>query len=135
MRIRKAGPADFAQIIGLAKGYGLNYFGMEADNFWVAEEGLQILGIIGLRRYRDCQELCSLGVIEEFRKRGIGTKLVFALLAEVKDDVYLATIIPRFFEKLGFKSAEDIPPSMVKTSDWCEGCTKERCVVMVRKAR
>lgn len=133
MRVRKARQRDFAKVIALAKKYGLDYSDMEADRFWVADEKSQILGIVGLKRHVDCLELCSLGVDERFRNRGIGEKLVLALLAEAKAEVHLATIIPGYFEKFGFAPADHIPSSMIKKLEWCEGCSKELCVVMVRK--
>jgi hypothetical protein len=37
MRIRKAGKADFPEIIRLARRLNLDYTGMDSDSFWVAE--------------------------------------------------------------------------------------------------
>lgn len=33
--------------------------------------------------------------------------------------VYLLTTIPRFYEPLGFKKADKIPPALEKNNDWC----------------
>ena len=132
MRIRKSRKADLPQIISLAKKYELDYTGMVSDDFWVAAEGPKILGIVGLKEHPDCVELCALGVDEARRKRGLGRELVLALLKKAKGDIYLATIIPFFFEKLGFHQASLIPASMVKKSDWCKGCRKDLCTVMIK---
>jgi N-acetylglutamate synthase-like GNAT family acetyltransferase len=107
---------------------------MEGDDFWVAEDKGRIVGICGLMRRPDCLELYALGVAEEARGRGIGGDLVRALLAAVPGDIYLATVIPGFFEKQGFSRVADHPPFMRKGAEWCEGCRTELCVVMVRKA-
>ncbi len=133
MRIRKAQQKDWTPILSLAARLSLDYQGMEADDFWVATEGEKIIGICGLRQHGDCQELCSLGVKESFQRKGVGSRLVKRLLQETKGDIYLATIIPQFFTQLGFKKAEAIPSSMVKKAEWCAGCRRELCTVMLRK--
>jgi N-acetylglutamate synthase-like GNAT family acetyltransferase len=135
MVIRKAGKQDFPQILAIARKYNLNYQGMEADDYWVAANGKVILGICGLRKNPDCSELCSLGVEEKFRGRSLGKRLVRRLLREVRGDIHLATVIPQFFAQLGFERSATRPPSMVKTEEWCAGCTPELCTVMIRKER
>lgn len=80
-------------------------------------------------------ELCSLGVEEKFRGRGAARQLVRALIRQTSRDIYLATLIPEFFEKFGFTRSGTVPPSMVKDPEWCEGCRKELCTVMKRKGR
>lgn len=108
---------------------------METDNFFVADEGDKIVGICGLKKHSDCFELCSLGVEEAYRDKGLGAKLVHAVLKKAKREVYLTTIIPGFFEKFGFEKAGRFPESMIKKQDWCLGCNKELCTVMVRKEK
>lgn len=108
---------------------------METDDFFIANDGDKIVGICGLKKHRDCLELCSLGVDEVYRDKGLGAKLVHAVLKEAKREVYLTTIIPGFFEKFGFEKAGRFPESMIKKRDWCLGCNKELCTVMVRKEK
>ncbi len=134
MGIRKARKTDFPQVLELAQSYGLDYCGMEADDFWVAEENGRIRGICGLKKHPDCQELCALGVEANDRGRGLASKLVWALLRDIRGQIYLATIIPAFLKRFGFEKADRIPPSMIKKSEWCEGCQPEKCRVMVRTA-
>jgi N-acetylglutamate synthase-like GNAT family acetyltransferase len=135
MRVRKAKKADFPDIIRLAKTYNLDYAGMEADGFWVAEEGGRILGISGLQKHPECLELCALGVDEKWRGRGWGGQLVRAVLRDVPGELYLATVIPIFFARFGFEKADAVPASMVKKAEWCAGCTPELCAVMVKRGR
>lgn len=107
---------------------------MEKDEFWMAEEDGRILGVVGLKRHRDCLELLSLCVATNRRKSGIGAGLVRAVTGEVRGPIHLATVIPRFFEKFGFIKAPLIPVGMKKDPSWCEGCDRSLCTVMVRSA-
>jgi N-acetylglutamate synthase-like GNAT family acetyltransferase len=133
MLIQKARAADFPQIRSLAAKFNLDYADMEEDDFWVAAQGRKIVGICGLKKHPDCLELCALGMASRYRNRGLGRKLVAALLEDSAGDIYLTTIIPGFFEKLGFESADRIPPSLVKQEEWCAGCRRDRCRVVVKK--
>jgi N-acetylglutamate synthase-like GNAT family acetyltransferase len=133
VRIRKARKADFPQILKLARSYDLDYSGMDADDYWVAEEEGLIRGICGRKKHPDCLELCSLGVDESYRSRGLARQLVLALLRETNEDIYLATVIPGFFGRFGFVGARRLPASMIKKSEWCTGCSRQGCTVMTRK--
>jgi N-acetylglutamate synthase-like GNAT family acetyltransferase len=135
MRVRKARKDDFSQILKLARALGLDYADMAADDFWVAEDKEKILGICGLKKHPDCFELCSLGVDERYRRQGLAGRLVMTLLQNIEGEIYLATIIPGFFEKFGFKKTGHFPSSMVKTSKWCAGCNPELCTVMIKANR
>jgi N-acetylglutamate synthase-like GNAT family acetyltransferase len=135
MKTRKARAEDRRRIYDLAESLGLDYPGMEDDDAWIAEEGGQIAGIVALKKHADCDELVSLGVDPEYRDRGLGRRLVRALLEEAPGDVFLATVIPDFFERCGFKGVSSPPAGMTKDPVWCEGCPKERCTIMVRTAR
>jgi len=134
MFIREAAPPDYEQLVRLARECDVDYPGMEKDDFLVAEQDCRVLGIVGLKSHPGCLELCALGVDGANRKLGIGRKLVFELLAGVRDDIYLATVIPGYFERLGFERVAAIPPAMVKDPDWCAGCRRDLCTVMVRRS-
>jgi N-acetylglutamate synthase-like GNAT family acetyltransferase len=135
MRTRKAKKADFPDIMALAKSLDLDYPGMEVDAFWVAEADGRIAGIVGLKKHPDCLELCGLGVEPAFRGQGLARELVRTLLDSVRADVFLATVIPAFFERCGFSKAADIPRSFSDKWDtaWCEGCDRKSCTVMVSR--
>jgi len=135
MHVRKAGKMDLPQIIELARSLGLDYSGMEKDGFWVADEGGRVIGIVALKKHPDCLELCSLGVEPAHRGKGIAGVLVASLLAEAPADIHLATVIPGFFEALGFERTQDVPRSFVekRQTAWCDGCDRRLCTVLVRK--
>jgi len=133
MTIRKATSDDQPQIDTLARKLGLDYEGMDEDAFWLAEAEGRIVGIVGLKKHADCHELCALGVDPSFRNKGLGRDLVQALLRSADRDIYLATIIPSFFKACGFEKASPVPQSMNKGPEWCEGCNRELCTIMIRK--
>jgi len=132
MLIKNAAPEDFPAIRRLSEALELDYPGMEADRFWVAEEAGRILGIVALLRHADCLELVSLGVDPEVRSAGLGGRLIETLMAAADGDVYLATVIPEYFEGRGFVRTLRVPRGMAKDPAWCEGCDKTRCTIMVR---
>jgi len=134
MFVRKAVPQDWDEIFRIARESGLDYPGMEKDDFRVAEENGRVVGIVGLKRHPECLELCALGVDVARQGQGTGRQLVFELLTGVGEDVYLATVIPGYFERLGFERSAVVPPSMVKNPEWCAGCRRELCTVMVRRS-
>jgi len=135
MRTRKAKEADVPNIIDLAGDLGLDYSGMEEDAFWVAESDGRIAGIVGLKKHPDCLELCALGVEPGNRGQGFAGALVRSLLEAARADVFLATIIPAFFERFGFVRVADGPRSLSdkRGTDWCEGCDRKSCTVMVNR--
>jgi N-acetylglutamate synthase-like GNAT family acetyltransferase len=135
MKIRQAKESDFPQVARLAEELALDYPGMENDRIWIAEEKGRVVGIVALKKHSDSSELASLGVDPGFRNRGLGRRLISALTKSVTDDIYLATIIPDFFARWGFKRAGSVPAGMQKPPAWCEGCPKEKCTVMVRAGR
>ena len=135
MKIRNARVQDLPGIRRLAESLGLDYPGLENDRLWVADDGREIAGIVALKRHADCEELVSLGVNPGLRKAGLGRKLVQALLDSTSAEIYLATIIPEFFERCGFVRASAAPAGMAKDASWCEGCPKDRCVIMLRTSR
>ncbi len=133
MLIRKAAPQDREEIVRIARECDVDYPGMEKDDFLVAVDEDRIMGIVGLKRHPDCLELCGLGVDGRNRGRGIGRRLVLKLLAGIRGEVYLGTIIPGFFEGLGFERVASPPRSMLKDPEWCAGCRPDLCTVMVRR--
>ncbi len=132
MRIRKARPSDLPEVRKFAETLGLDFPGMEKAPFWMAEENHRIRGIVSLLTHPDCLELVALGVDPEARSSGLGGRLIKAVTAAACGDVYLATVIPGFFERHGFIRTFRVPPGMAKDRSWCEGCSKESCTVMVR---
>ncbi|MHB8093322.1 MAG: GNAT family N-acetyltransferase [Candidatus Aminicenantales bacterium] len=134
MTLRKTHPGDGAAVAAFARQHRMDYEGMEKDDFWIAEEDGRILGIVGLKRHPDCLELLSLCVATNRRKSGVGASLVRAAVGEARGPIHLATVLPGFFERLGFEKTSRIPGGMKKDPSWCEGCDRSLCTVMVGSA-
>lgn len=133
MTVREAVNEDAPGIRALAARFDLDYEDMESDRFWVAVEGGRIAGVCGLKTHPDCLELRSLAVELRSRGRGWGKRLLAAVLRAAEGDVYLTTVIPGYFESVGFEAVSVVPPSMVKDEAWCAGCRRDLCRVMVNK--
>lgn len=135
MKIRKACPEDRDRVAVFARKHGMDYSGMEQDEFLLAEDVGRLLGVVGLKRHPDCLELCSLCVENAARGTGLGRLLVEKLFRLAGGPVHLATIIPGFFEKCGFVRTSAAPAGMKKDPAWCAGCDRTLCTVMIREAR
>ncbi len=97
-------------------------------DFWVYEEGGEILGCAALQVvWEDLAEIRSLAVKENRRGEGIGRALVLACLKEAKDlgisRVFSLTYAKDFFLRFGFREVEksDLPQKI--WSD-CVNCPK-----------
>jgi N-acetylglutamate synthase-like GNAT family acetyltransferase len=135
MKIRKAGPEDRGRVAAFAGKHGMDYPGMEKDEFLLAEDDGRLAGVVALKKHDDGLELCSLCVDESGRGTGLGRLLVEELVRLAGGPVHLATVIPGFFAKCGFARTTTVPRGMKKDAAWCEGCDKSLCTVMVREAR
>ncbi len=92
-------------------------FGLSWKNFLVAEQAGQIIGVGQVRPHRDgSRELASIAVMPSFQGRGIGDRLVRALLARESGTLYLMCAEKRisFYKRFGFYeiSARETPPSL-----------------------
>jgi len=78
------------------------------QNFFVAEDKGKIVGCVALSViWKDLCEVCSLAVLDDYKKKGIGKKLVQSCIEKAKKlkipKVIALTYQDKFFEKLGFK--------------------------------
>ncbi|MFC1571460.1 GNAT family N-acetyltransferase [Candidatus Margulisiibacteriota bacterium] len=136
VKIRRAQKTDEQPVLELLKKLDLYYPGLEFKDFWVAEQGRKIIGCVQLTDYKDFLFLSLLAVIPEERRKEIGRSIMDKVLKSVNKDIYLYTIIPKFFEKHGFGPVSpslhlSILPS--KEPYECEYCQPEKCVTMIRK--
>ena len=99
--------------------------------FTVAEEDGELLGCGALKFYsRDLAEIRSLCVDAALKSKGVGTLLTETIMDEAErcglKKVFALTVVPAFFEKLGFQRAtrECFP---VKVFQDCLGCPKYSC--------
>jgi amino-acid N-acetyltransferase len=126
IKIRKATGSDIKDIKTI-----LSFFFLDTDNieknlpeFIVAENDTKTLGCACLD-IGNIVELRSIAVLPAHRNKGVGSKLVEAILERAKElthVLYLRTTSPVFFEKKGFVGL----PHTEKKVVWkdCEECDK-----------
>ena len=140
MNIRKAELQDVPALFKLISRYVLERLLLpqpltnlyeDVWEFTVAEEGGKLLGCGALRFYnQELAEIRSLCVDAPLKSKGVGRKLTEALFDEAEryglKTVFALTVVPAFFEKLGFQKAprERFP---VKVFQDCLGCPKYSC--------
>jgi N-acetylglutamate synthase-like GNAT family acetyltransferase len=118
-QVINASPDDWGKIQWLSESLGLDRHDMQLDQFKVCKQGEELLGIVRMKQHKDCLELCTLGVAEMHRGRGIGSSLVRSLLEDYPDEVYLVTEIPAYFQKLGFIPGGEHILSLNEKKDVC----------------
>lgn len=111
IEIRKATQADVKDIKTLLSFYYLDTEKVEKNlpEFIVAVLEKKTVGCACLD-IGDVVELRSIAVLPSYRNKGIGSRLVDAILiraAQLVDTVYLRTTSPVFFEKKGFRRLPD----------------------------
>ncbi len=126
LKIRKATEADIKDIKTI-----LSFFFLDTDNvvknlseFIVAENDTKTLGCACLD-IGNIVELRSIAVLPSYRNKGVGSKLVDAILERAKeltDVIYLRTTSPVFFEKKGFVRLENNEKKVIWKD--CEECDK-----------
>lgn len=132
LTIRGAEQRDSKDILEIIKILDLSYPSQTLDDFWVAEKDGKIAGIANLKEFDDFLFLSSVGTKEEFQRQGISSALLNNILSGAGKCVYLYTVIPKFFEKLGFRRAAPLPGLPAKKIFSCRECTPEACACMVR---
>jgi len=133
-KLRSARPDDWSRIATLLSDSGLPVADLGADaldDFLVAENGSQLMGLIGLQRYNKVGLLRSLVVGGDARGSGIGARLVGALesaaLTSGIAELWLLTIdAEKFFQKHGFdivdrSTAPECIRATAEFSDLCPG--------------
>jgi amino-acid N-acetyltransferase len=99
------------------------------DNFFIAEIGNVIVGVITFFDYGDhLKEVRSLAVNKNYLRRGIGSALLQALISHLgsanKPRIFVLTYTPAFFERNGFTviNMDNLPEKIWKD---CIFCTKQ----------
>jgi len=131
LTIRLATEKDDEQILKILKELDLFFPTLELKGFWVAAEDQQIIGVVQLEEHPDFVYLGSLAVIPEQRKKNVATTMLKQSLKNISKDIYLYTIIPKFFEKFGFQATSSPPTTLPSKLRYeCEYCHPDKCVCM-----
>lgn len=113
---------DMGKIEQYVKAYELDGTDMHVEQFLVAKQGDEILGFVRIKKHVACDELSTLGVVEEHRGKGIGKALTLKVMEVSKRRLMAVCIIPEFFTKLGFTMATDLPEEISKKINYCTSC-------------
>lgn len=126
----------FTKVQTYISNFELDDRALQAKEFLVLAKNDALFAFGRLRHHSSCDELCSLGVIEEARHVGLASKLIKALIAEAKQPLYLVSIIPSFFESLGFEICKEFPQEIEEKLNYCTSSlvVPEPYVVMRLKA-
>ena len=119
-QISEAVPEDYIMIDALAKSMDLDRQNLHAEQFVVVRKGNQILGFGRLLKHDGFCEIATLGVTEPFRKKGIGEVIVRKLSEKTREDIFLVTVIPAYFSKLGFSEVQEFSDVFLKKIEFCK---------------
>ena len=108
--IRPATRKDLALIKKTIHRFTLDPERLEPEQFVIAMEGRAAAGFARIKPYRGCFELGSVAVLEKYRGRGVGSRLVRCLMAKFPTrKVWITTMSPDYFRRFGFETAS--PPA------------------------
>jgi len=110
---------ELEQVKELVKKFWLDNADMRPEQFSVLSDNGKVIAFGRLREHEDATELCTMGVSKDYQKNGYGEKMVKHLQSIAKRDIYLVTVIPDFFTKVGFKIVPTYPVSIRKKVDRC----------------
>ena len=119
MHLTEPTSRQFEQICQLIAALELDDRELHSAQFVAATSSGMLSGFGRIRHYKSCSELCSLGVIEPQRHKGIGRLLVNRLIAKASEPLYLVCIIPGFFEPLGFRIIHEYPAEIRDKLEYC----------------
>jgi N-acetylglutamate synthase-like GNAT family acetyltransferase len=132
--VRPAKNEDHQRILDIINEVDIYYPSLTLDNFLVLEDKGIVIGCLKLEEYPGFYYLSSLAITINEQKKDFGLKLLAQALKNTTKDVYLYTVYPGLFGKLGFTETEPIAGLPSKSMYICEDCSSDRCVCMVRRA-
>ena len=114
LQIRQASQVDINLIESYLEDFYLDKEKLSPAQFLIAEVDENLAGFGRIKSYSSFYELSSLGVLEEYRNKGVGEKLIKHLIDTVPaDEVWITTRIADYFQKFGFQEVDN-PPEELK---------------------
>ncbi len=117
--IIQANQSHLDEIMNIIKILTLDSLLIHEHQFCVAVVENKVIGIGRVKTINGIKELCTLGVLDEYRNKGIGTDMVNFLKLKCHSPIYLVTDIPQYFSKLGFIETQDFPKEMHHKQKLC----------------
>ena len=132
IKIQACTPPNFELIRSYISEFELDDRALQPEQFLIAIINDKLAGFGRIREYAECAEMCSMGVLPEFRNKGVAKELTKALIQKTAKPLYLVCIIPHFFENFNFKIVTTYPPELKNKLDYCTGelVVEETYVVM-----
>ncbi|MGH9886460.1 MAG: arsenic resistance N-acetyltransferase ArsN2 [bacterium] len=137
--VRHATDADLPRITALLTASDLPTVGVaEAlDGFFVAEDGADIVGVVGIETCCDRYALLrSTAVAASWRGRGLGRRLVERALSEAESQgieamYLLTTTAEAYFPSFGFSAVtrDDVPDEVKATDEFQSACPASATVM------
>ena len=115
---------DWTDIQHLIEEYKLDDNDLSIDQFIVCKVEQKLLAFGRIKKHSDFDELSSLGVLTTYRNKGIGKIMVHELIKLITKNIFIVTVIPDYFTKLGFEKISQYPESMIAKQNDC----KDTCV-------
>jgi N-acetylglutamate synthase-like GNAT family acetyltransferase len=132
--VRAAQSPDHPVVLHLLSELELDYPSRDLSRFFVGEIRGEIVGIAELKDYKQFWLLSCVGIKESRQGTGMGRALVAPLLESLEKDVYLYTLVPGFFQKLGFNEDKSPPVSLPPRLIYgCASCDPTLCLCLVKK--
>jgi N-acetylglutamate synthase-like GNAT family acetyltransferase len=119
IEITNCSATHFKLVKKYIKNFELDDRELKQKEFLVAISNGNLLGFGRIREHEGFSEMCSLGIIENAREKGIGKLISMALIKKATQSIYLACIIPNYFKALGFKVCRKFPEGMQQKLDYC----------------
>jgi N-acetylglutamate synthase-like GNAT family acetyltransferase len=128
---RPAKESDEQAIMKIVASQDLLYKTLHFNAFHLAEIDGKIGSVLRLEAFDHFYFLSSLGTDQALEGHGLASGLIQSIQKNITKPIYLYTIIPGFFTRLGFLPLDpprDIPPRSLYS---CVTCEPLRCVCMV----
>ncbi len=112
--IRLSQELDIEKIKPYIEKFGLDGENIESSKFLIAEVNQELAGFGRFKVYGDIYEIATLGVLENFRGKGIGKKIIQKLIEKISaEKIWITTIIPQYFKQFGFIEDDNIPDEIL----------------------
>lgn len=128
---------EFEQVRNHALSFNLDCSDLHPGQFLIARVNNKMAGFVRIKKHDDCTELSTLGVLPEYRSQGLGEILVNRILKQTASEkIYILTVIPSYFSKLGFHTTDHIPDSLKPKKEDCKiHCYTEKVTAMIIEKR
>lgn len=108
--IRKAFSEDVGKVKPYMEKFNLDIENLNSIQLYIAEIECKLVGFGRCKNYEKIYEIASVGVLEDFRGKGIGKALVNYIIENIpSEEIWITTIIPEFFIKFNFEVCKNPP--------------------------